>query len=79
MLYTQSASTVLSDCLVSLVVKTSALRVADLGSNPAWAVDLFPGRVMPVSDKIVTPRATQPGTLHYMVSAGTGLPSVSIL
>ena len=38
------------DCLVSLVVKTSALRAADLGSDPAWAVDLFPGRVMPVSD-----------------------------
>ena len=35
--------------LVGPVVKAFSLRAADPGSNPAFSVDLFPGRVMPVS------------------------------
>ena len=52
--------TVGSDRLVGLVVKVSASRTVDLGSNPAFAVDLFPGRH--TSDlNIGTPVATLPG------------------
>ena len=39
--------------LVVLMVKASALRAADLGSIPAFAVGLFPCRVIPVFQKLV--------------------------
>ena len=53
---------------------TSYSGPPDLGSNPAFAVDLFPGQVIPV---IVV--ATLPGAWSYSVSAGTGWPGVGIL
>ena len=37
------------DRLVGLVVKASASTAADLGSIPVAAVDLFLGRVIPVT------------------------------
>ena len=37
--------------LVDLVVKASASRAADLGSIPAFAVELFLSRVMSVTSK----------------------------
>ena len=49
-----------------------------LGSNPAWA-KIFPGSSHSSYLKIGTPKAILPGTWRYMVSAGTGRPSVSIL
>ena len=35
------------------VVKASDSRAARLGSVPAFAVDPFPGRVIPVTEKLV--------------------------
>ena len=35
--------------LVGLVAKTSSSRAADLGSFPTFAVDVYPGRAMPVT------------------------------
>ena len=35
-----------------LVVKTPASRAADLGSNPAFAVDRFLGRVIPLTEEL---------------------------
>ena len=52
--------------------KVSTLRAADLGSIPAFAVDLFP------SDTSDSKTGT-PGACHYKVSARTCWPSVSIL
>ena len=37
------------DRLVGLAVKASTSRAPDLGSNPAFVVDLFAGRVIPVT------------------------------
>ena len=51
--------------------KESASRTANLGLIPAFAVDTFPGWVMPV--------ATPSGARRYRVSAGTGRLGVSIL
>ena len=47
-------------------------------SNPTCD-GIFPGRVIPVTEKNGTPVATVPGAWHYRVSAGTGRPGVSIL
>ena len=38
-----------SNRLVGLMVKAPASRASDLGSIPAFAVDLFPSRVIPVA------------------------------
>ena len=61
--------------LVGLVVKASASRAADLGSNPAFDLDLFPDRVIPVI-KIGTPVATLPAAWCHRVNAGTSRPGV---
>ena len=47
------ADTLRNCCLVGLVVKASASRVAGLGSIPAFAVDLYPGQVIAVTAKLV--------------------------
>ena len=65
--------------LVGQVVKAYASKAADLGSIPAFAVDLFTGRVMPETIKIGTPGATLPGVWRYRVSPGTGRTGVSTL
>ena len=59
------------------LVKVSASRAADLGSNPESTVDLFPCRTSDL--KIDTLLTTLPAPMRYMVSAGIGRPSVSIL
>ena len=48
------------------------------GSNPACA-EIFQGSSHASDFKIGTPVATLPGAWRYRVSAGTGLPGVSIL
>ena len=48
------------------------------GANPACA-GIFSGSSHTSDLKIGTPVATLPGALRYRVSAGTGLPGVSIL
>ena len=68
-----------ADCLVSVVVKASASGAADLGSIPAFAVDHFLGRIIPVTYKLILQKATLPGAWRYRVIAGTGWPGVSIL
>ena len=55
--------------------KASAARAADLGSIPAFVMDLFPGRVKPVASKL----ATLPGASCYWASAGAGWHGVSVL
>ena len=40
--------------LVGLVIKTSALRTADLGFIPAIPEGILLGRVIPVTEKLVT-------------------------
>ena len=52
-------------------VSASGAKIRDL--NPACD-DIFPGRVIPVTD---TPVATLPGAWCYRVSAGTGRPGIS--
>ena len=52
---------------------------AGLGSIPACALDLYPGRVIPVTRKIGTPVATLKGAWSYRVSTETGRPGVNIL
>ena len=61
--------------------KVSASRAADLGSIPAFPVDLnlCPGRVMPVTRKIGTPVTNLPDAWRYRVSSGTGWSGVSTL
>ena len=56
--------------LVGLVVKAPAS--SSLASISAIDVDLFPGRVMPVTYKIGTPVVTLPGAWHHRVSTATG-------
>ena len=68
----------LHDHFVGLVVKASAAREEDPGSNAACA-RIFPGSSHSSDLKIGTPVTTLRGAGHYRVSAGTGLPSVSIL
>ena len=68
----------ISDRLVGLVAKASALRTKDprFESRLRWDFS----RLSHTSDfKIDTPVATLPGVWHYRVSAGPGQPAVSIL
>ena len=62
-----------------LVVKASALSGANLGSNPDFAVGIFPVsshfRILRMS----TPVATLTGTWRYRVSTGTAKPCVGTL
>ena len=68
----------LDNCLVGLVVKTSASRTGDAGFESCFRRDF--SESSHTSDlKTGTPVATLPGTWHERVSAGTGWPSVSIL
>ena len=53
---TTSLSPIESSRLVGRVVKASVFRAADLGSIPAFAVDLFPGRVIPMTSTLALPR-----------------------
>ena len=73
--------------LVGLVVKASASRAADLGSIPAFTVDLSPwifhrgsfSGLSQTSDfEIGTLVAVLPDAWRYRVSAGAGRPGVSI-
>ena len=66
------------DSLIGLVVKVSASRAEDPGSNPPCA-GIFPGFSHTSDLKIGTPVATLLGAWRYRVSTGTGRPSVSIL
>ena len=45
----------------SRVAKVSVSRTVDLGSIPAYIVDFFKGRVIPVTEKNGTPVPTLPG------------------
>ena len=60
------------------MVKASALGVEDLGFEPRLR-SAFSGSSYTSDLKIGTPVDTLPGAWHYMVSAGTGRPGVSIL
>ena len=61
------------DCLVGLVVKVPASRVADLVFVSRLRQD-FSGLSHTSDLKIGIPVATLPGTWRYRVSAGTGWP-----
>ena len=61
--------------LVGRAVRCPPPQRADLGSILAFYVDLFPGRVIPVTSTL----AALPGAWRYRVSAGAGWPGVSIL
>ena len=65
-------------CLDGLVVKASASRAEDPGFQSRLRRD-FPGSSHTSDSIIGTPVATLPGAWRYRVSAGTGLPGVSIL
>ena len=69
----------LSDHLVGLVVRCPPRASSDLGSIPAIAVGLVPGRVIPVAWKMGTPVAALPCTWSCRVRTGTCWPGVSIL
>ena len=73
-----SLHSVILNRLAGLVVKVSASRAQDPGSNPTCA-EIFPGSSHTSDFKIGTPVATLPGAWRYRVSTGTGWPSVSIL
>ena len=66
------------DRLVGLVVKVSVSRAEDPGLESRFRRD-FSGSCHTRDLKIATPEATLPGAWRYRVSAGTGLPGVSIL
>ena len=66
------------DRLAGLVVKVSAPRAEDPGSNPACA-RIFPGSSHTSDLKIGTPVATLPGAWRYRVSTENSRPGVSIL
>ena len=60
--------------------KAYVSRAADLGSIPAFAADLFPGRVIRLTSKLIGGLlATLPGVLCCRVNAGTGWPGVSMM
>ena len=59
--------------------KASALRVADLSSIPAFAVEFFTGLGLTSDLEIGTSAATQPGAWRSEVSIGTGWLGVSML
>ena len=65
-------------CLLGIVVKACAPRAANLRSIPACAVDLLPGRVTPVTQKLVLQwlPCQAPGVVG---SVGTGRTGVSIV
>ena len=68
------------DRLVGLVVKASASRAQDPGSESRLRQDFSgPGSSHTSDLKIGTPVATLPGAWRYRASAGTGWPGVSIL
>ena len=67
-----------SDRLGGLVVKASALGAEDPGFESRLRRD-FSGSSHTSDLKVGTPLATLPGAWRYRVSAGTGLPGVSIL
>ena len=67
-----AARPLMADRLVGLVVKASAQRAEDSGSNPACAGS-FSGSSNTSDLKIGTPVATLPGAWCYRVSAGTGV------
>ena len=60
------------------VVKASASGAEDPGFESRLRRDFY-GSSHTSDFKIGIPVATMPGTWHYRVSAGTGLPGVSIL
>ena len=64
--------------LAGLVVKPSASRAEDPGFESRLRRN-FSGSSHTSDFKIGPPVATLPGAWHYMVSAGTGRPGVSIL
>ena len=66
------------DHFVGLVVKASASRAEDLGFKSRLCWD-FSGSSHTSDLKIGTPVAILPGAWCYRLSAGTGLPCVSIL
>ena len=68
----------MSDCLVGLVVRRPPRERKIPGSNPACG-GIFSGSSHTSDLKIGTPVATLPGTWRYRVSTGTGRPGVSIL
>ena len=76
--YSSSTVLVLPNSLVGLVVKASASRAEDPGSNPACD-GIFSGLSHTSDLKIGTPVATLPGAWRYRVSTGTGRPGVNIL
>ena len=62
------------------MVKTSTLRVADLGLSSAFPVELFPGKVQNTTDlNFATLVVTLPGAWCYRVSTMIGWPGVCIL
>ena len=65
--------------LVDTVVKASASRAEDPGFDSRLCRGIFPGSSHTSDIKNGTSVATLPGAWRYRVSAGTGLPSVSIL
>ena len=66
------------DRLVGLVVKASVSRAEDPRFKSCWRRD-FSGSSHTSDLNIGTPLATLPGAWGYRVSAGTGLPGVSVL
>ena len=68
----------LTDHLVGLVIKASALRVARLEFDSCLHQDFSRSSHTSELD-IGTPVATLPDAWRYRVSAGTGWPGVSIL
>ena len=66
------------DCLVGLMLKTSASRAADLGFSSRFLHGDFVGLSHIGDLEIGTSVATLPGTWLYRVSVGTGWPGVSI-
>ena len=67
-----------NDRLVGLVVKASASRPADPGSNSRLLRD-FSGSIHTSDLKIGTPAAILPGAWRNRVSAATGWPGVGVL
>ena len=76
--YYPSIPSSFSDHFDGLVVKASTSRVEDPGFESRLRRG-FSGSSHTGDLNIGTPFAILPGAQHYMVSAGTGRPSVSIL
>ena len=73
-----SVISLISNSLVGLVVKASALRTEDPGFESRLRRD-FSGSSHTSDLKISTPVEALPGAWRYRVSAETGWPGVSIL